>query len=61
MEFQLIRIRLVNIKIIVYLNLNISYHFRRYLLVFLFKGYLVVNEDNLKIDINFCLVVCFQP
>jgi hypothetical protein len=46
MEFQLIRIRLVNIKIIVYLNLNISYDFRRYLLVFLFKGYLVVNENN---------------
>jgi hypothetical protein len=47
MEFQFIMIRLVNIRITVYLNLNIRYyHFRHYLLVFLFKGYLVVNEDN---------------
>jgi len=47
MEFQLIRIRLVNIRIRVYLNLNIRYYnFRRYLLVFLFKCYLVVNVNN---------------
>jgi hypothetical protein len=47
MEFQLIRIRLVNIRIRVYLNLNIRYyHFRRYLFVVLFKCYLVVNVNN---------------
>jgi hypothetical protein len=47
MEFQLIRIRLVNIRIRVYLNLNIRYYrFKRYLLVFLFKCYLVVNVNN---------------
>jgi hypothetical protein len=61
MEFQLIRIRLVNIMIKVYLNSNIMYyHFRCFLLVFLFEGYLVVNE-KMRIDIDFCLVVCFQP
>jgi hypothetical protein len=57
MEFQLIRIKLVNIRIKVYLNLNIRhYYFRRYLLVFLFKSYLIVHEKNGEL-INFCLMV----
>jgi hypothetical protein len=57
MKFQLIRIKLVNIRIKVYLNLNIRhYYFRRYLLVFLFKSYLIVHEKNGEL-INFCLMV----
>jgi hypothetical protein len=48
---MLTRIRLFNIRIRVYLNLNIRtlgviYYFSYYLLVFLFKDCLIVNENR---------------